>query len=846
MLSVIIPARNEIYLEKTIRSVLDAAEGEIEILVILDGYLPDPVIHMNDSRVIFYPFKESIGQRAAVNFGAKVAKGNFIMKLDAHCSVDKGFDVKLAADCEYDVTMIPRMYNLDVEKWEPKWRRYHDYLYIGGSPGRLLRAEYYGYKHQITDNLIDDTMCCMGPGFFMHKDRFWELGGMDEGHGSWGQMGVELACKAWLSGGSMKVNKKTWFAHWFRGGGGPGFSYPISGKDVEKAREYSRDLWMNNKWLGQKRDFQWMLDKFNPPGWENKNNDMTILFYTANVVSKKIMEPVIRSLKRNAERKNLKIISISQEPIISLGDNIVVPKERSVINIYRQILAGAKKATTKYVALCEDDCLYTPDHFDYRPNDSFGYNLSRWNLHLTEGVYSYRERPVLSQCIAVREDLIRNIEERLALPTLEARDFGEFGLYEERLGISHYEYETFSTDIPNMVICHKRNISGRKYIGKDMEPVKTLPVWGDIKYWLNKLGDKESPVRSQHSHIASCIFDMDELYGNRTKYGDPRKLKGLDEFIKTGKPFFQAVHEGKIFTDDELLSHPYYQYLFSKLHPSIRDTLSSKGVGRCLHLMKDGIALYKDIKENGLRNPLDMFKMNGSVVLHRGGRRLEILKLLGYKKVPCRIFNSRELFIAHMPDRDAKPDNSIHGLAMQQFMTYGEKATDKFWVHSYTKLYDKHFAHLRNKTLKLLEIGVFRGASLLLWKSVFPNAEIFGLDKDEKWHEMIDGTGITVFKGRQEDETFIGSSVIPAGPFDIIIDDGGHRPLPQQASFKALWPHLNNGGLYVLEDLYGNYRPDRIKDTTMNMLKGMIDEMNIQATIRSMSFYYNICFVEKT
>lgn len=269
MLSVIIPARNEIYLEKTIRSILAAAEGEIEILAMLDGYKPDPQIEMNDNRVKFEYYPESIGQRQCINAGAKIAKGEFIMKLDAHCNVDKGFDVKLAADCEHDWTVIPRMYNLDHETWQPKLHKRTDYMYIGCGEGRLLRAEYYD-RQPDTAKLIDDTMCCMGPGWFMRKDRFWELGGMDENHGSWGQMGVEVALKAWLSGGALKVNKKTWFAHWFRGGGGPGFPYPLSGRAVENARKYSRDLWINNKWPLRKRDFQWVIDKFNPPGWETK------------------------------------------------------------------------------------------------------------------------------------------------------------------------------------------------------------------------------------------------------------------------------------------------------------------------------------------------------------------------------------------------------------------------------------------------------------------------------------------------------------------------------------------------------------------------------------------------
>lgn len=271
MLSVIIPAKNELYLEKTIRDVLQNARGEVEVLVVLDGWLPEPRIEIGDERAIFFHFPEGIGQRQAINFAARKARGKYVMKLDAHCAVDEGFDVKLAADCAYDWTVIPRMYNLDVETWKPKKHKRTDYMHIGLRPNGELRTEYYGgqeFKRQhAKPDLIDDTMSCMGPGFFMHKDRFWELGGCDETHGGWGQQGIEVACKAWLSGGRLVVNKKTWFAHWFRGGGGPGFPYRLSGRAVEAARAYSKDLWMGDKWPLATRKFSWLIEKFKPPGW---------------------------------------------------------------------------------------------------------------------------------------------------------------------------------------------------------------------------------------------------------------------------------------------------------------------------------------------------------------------------------------------------------------------------------------------------------------------------------------------------------------------------------------------------------------------------------------------------
>lgn len=271
MLSVLIPARNEKYLERTIRDVLQNAEGEIEVLVMLDGYLPDPQIVLDDDRVVFYHHKEAKGQRQSVNELARYAKGKFLMKLDAHCAVDKGFDVKLAADYQEGWVVVPRMYNLDTKTWTPKRHKKTDYMYIGFNERGELRSLYYGgeqYKemHRRPD-LIDDTMGCMGPCRYMSAETFWKLGGCDEGHGSWGSEGIEWACKAWLSGGALKVNKKTWFAHWFRASDG-GFPYKIKQSDIDKARIYAENLWLQDKWPHQKRPFRWLLEKFNPPGWD--------------------------------------------------------------------------------------------------------------------------------------------------------------------------------------------------------------------------------------------------------------------------------------------------------------------------------------------------------------------------------------------------------------------------------------------------------------------------------------------------------------------------------------------------------------------------------------------------
>jgi len=297
-LSILIPARNEMFLKRTIDDVLANMRGDTEIIAVLDGQWSEPPIP-DHPRVTLLYHSSPIGQRAAVNEAARVSRAKYIMKLDGHCSVDEGFDVKLMADCEHDWTVIPRMYNLHVFNWiclTCKNRTYQGGKLqtcekCGGStfemetiwqPRMHKRTDFARFDNDLhfqywrdyerrpeAQGDLSDLMCFVGACFFMERERFWELGGLDESHGSWGQMGVEISCKSWLSGGRLCVNKKTWFAHLFRTQPGFGFPYEIHWREQEAARQYSRDLWLNNKWEKQVHPLSWLVDKFAPvPDWE--------------------------------------------------------------------------------------------------------------------------------------------------------------------------------------------------------------------------------------------------------------------------------------------------------------------------------------------------------------------------------------------------------------------------------------------------------------------------------------------------------------------------------------------------------------------------------------------------
>jgi cephalosporin hydroxylase len=124
-------------------------------------------------------------------------------------------------------------------------------------------------------------------------------------------------------------------------------------------------------------------------------------------------------------------------------------------------------------------------------------------------------------------------------------------------------------------------------------------------------------------------------------------------------------------------------------------------------------------------------------------------------------------------------------------------------------IYDSHLYHLKDQKLKILEIGVYNGGSLYMWRKYFPNSEVVGIDIDpytKRWEEK--DKDIRVYIGDQCDLKFLQEIVDKEGPFDLIIDDAGHENHQIITSLDFLFKHLNEGGTYVVEDTFAAYWPD--------------------------------------
>ncbi len=201
-----------------------------------------------------------------------------------------------------------------------------------------------------------------------------------------------------------------------------------------------------------------------------------------------------------------------------------------------------------------------------------------------------------------------------------------------------------------------------------------------------------------------------------------------------------------------------------------------------------------------------------------------------------------------------------------------EKYLSTKWNH-YLPLYDRTFAHLllKNEPVSILEIGVWNGGSLEVWKEFLPeNSTIFGVDPFDACKNMQFSEGIKFLHGDGTNKEFIEANLANA-EFDVIMDDGSHLPQHVIKSFETLWPKLKFGGLYVVEDTHTAYWAKygggyRRKTNHVEYFKNLVESINLRyveqkdidlvhsdlpiltkyhTEIASISFYDSVIIIEK-
>lgn len=286
--SIIIPARNEKYLLRTLQDIYEKATGDFEVIV---GFNGGPT--QEQSKFLnqhpypnfkWYSALPQIGLKPMVNKIASMATGKYLLKADAHTMWGEGFDEILQADMEDNWVVTPRFYVLDAEKWQVQDERFYDYFYLccPFTDKRGLRFKAGGHWLERTQDRLnkhyynsinypdglDETPQMHGSGWFVNRDYFLNtLGGFPEadplGHA---QEPIWLGLKNWLIGGKLMVNKNTWYAHLHQDSNQRG--YPEDKTHTEETYKWTADYFLTNSLENRIHDFDWFVKKFMPmPSW---------------------------------------------------------------------------------------------------------------------------------------------------------------------------------------------------------------------------------------------------------------------------------------------------------------------------------------------------------------------------------------------------------------------------------------------------------------------------------------------------------------------------------------------------------------------------------------------------
>lgn len=199
---------------------------------------------------------------------------------------------------------------------------------------------------------------------------------------------------------------------------------------------------------------------------------------------------------------------------------------------------------------------------------------------------------------------------------------------------------------------------------------------------------------------------------------------------------------------------------------------------------------------------------------------------------------------------------------LQRYFDRNENRLIDKWNH-YFEVYDRHFSRFRYKPVTVLEIGVFQGGSLQMWKHYFGDqARIYGVDINPEC-KAFEEENIKIFIGSQSDRKFLRDLKKKIPKIDILIDDGGHLMRQQIITFEELFDHIHDHGIYLCEDIHTSYwlrfgGGYRRRGTFVEFSKKLIDLLqafhseqpalrvsDFTRSVKSLHYYDSILIIEK-
>ena len=148
----------------------------------------------------------------------------------------------------------------------------------------------------------------------------------------------------------------------------------------------------------------------------------------------------------------------------------------------------------------------------------------------------------------------------------------------------------------------------------------------------------------------------------------------------------------------------------------------------------------------------------------------------------------------------------------------------------YFDVYEKYFSKYKEKNIIFVEIGIFNGGSLKVWKEYFgANAKIIGIDLNPEC-KKFEEDGIEIHIGNQSDPEFWDDFFKKVGNVDVILDDGGHTNLDQIITTIKCAEKINDNGIIMVEDTHSSYIDEynsKEKFSFINFTKKIIDDVNL-------------------
>jgi hypothetical protein len=158
------------------------------------------------------------------------------------------------------------------------------------------------------------------------------------------------------------------------------------------------------------------------------------------------------------------------------------------------------------------------------------------------------------------------------------------------------------------------------------------------------------------------------------------------------------------------------------------------------------------------------------------------------------------------PGTNSQMSSEAGTLLKKYFESHTEGKGIWKYLH-YFDIYERHFSKFVGREVNVLEIGVYSGGSLEMWRDYFgANCRVYGVDIKAECKAYEDDR-TKVFIGDQADRSFWKKLREEVPHIDIVIDDGGHEPEQQIVTLEEILPYLRSGGVYLCEDVEGDFHP---------------------------------------